>query len=310
MLVAEEVESVPETAPAWQRKASQINQARWFQILIVAVIVANAIIIGVNTFKLDSELAGWLMRVDVFFLTVFTVELIIRMAADGFNLRKFFGNGWNTFDFFVVAICFVPGISTSATALRIARLLRVSRLLRIMPDAKVLLRGLRRAAPPAFSLLALTVLFCYLYAVVGWMIFHGRTPPDMPDYFGNIGEAMLTLFELLTLEGWNSVLHDLRQVSGWALPYVISFLLIGTYIVVNLVVGIVITSLDETYKEHDREQRRLAHLRNGASDDPAETLVKIQELMELLEDQLERYHGIPDPDGDSAEATKAAARLL
>ncbi len=233
------------------------------------------------------------------------------MAAVGFDLKRFFSNKWNAFDFFVVAICFLPGISTSTSALRIVRLLRVSRLLRVMPDIGVLIRGLRRAAPPALSLAALTVLLCYLYAVVGWMLFGGKTPEGMHGYFDNIGEAMLTLFELLTLEGWNSVLHDLRQISGWALPYVISFLLIGTYIVVNLVVGIVITSLDEAYKERDKARQQAVLDAGGTLTSPETTIAELREMLTRLELQLEAHGQVPDeyPD-DDIDPRQAAARLL
>mgnify|MGYP000042913433 FL=1 len=155
-----------------------------------------------------------------------------------------------------------------------------------MPDSRVLLRGLRRAAGPALSLAALTVLLCYLYAVVGWMAFRDHGNADIPGYFDNIGEAMLTMFELLTLEGWNQTLHDLRQVSPFAVPYVISFLLIGTYIVVNLVVGIVINSLDEAYKERDHE-RALEYMATGGERAGVEaTINELRTVLDRLEAQL------------------------
>ncbi|NLI84157.1 MAG: ion transporter [Propionibacterium sp.] len=253
---------------------------------MIGAIVANAVIIGINTFTLDGWVSGVLMRLDWIFVTIFVIELVVRFAADGLDPRRFFRSSWNTFDFLVVAVCFIPGVSTSATALRVIRLLRVSRLLRIMPDSRVLLRGLRRAAGPALSLAALTVLLCYLYAVVGWMAFRDHGNADIPGYFDNIGEAMLTMFELLTLEGWNQTLHDLRQVSPFAVPYVISFLLIGTYIVVNLVVGIVINSLDEAYKERDHE-RALEYMATGGERAGVEaTINELRTVLDRLEAQL------------------------
>lgn len=286
-------------------------EARWFGRVTILVIIANAIVIGMSTFALAPQALRALNTIDSIFLGVFVVELILRIAADGFNLKKFFRNGWNAFDFFVVAICFVPGVSTSTSALRIVRLLRVSRLLRVMPDIQVLIRGLRRAAPPALSLAALTVLFCYLHAVIGWMLFAGKTPEGMHGYFDNIGEAMLTLFELLTLEGWNSVLHDLRQISGWALPFVISFLLIGTYIVVNLVVGIVITSLDEAYKERDRNRQQAELDAGGTLVSPEATIAELRDMLTRLELQLEAHAKVSDqyPD-EGIDPRQAAARLL
>lgn len=274
------------TATEPQRQLIALARSRLFHRATIAVIVANAVIIGASTFNLDTRFIRLANQIDSVFLGIFVIELLIRIAADGFNLRKFFSSGWNAFDFFVVAICFVPGVSTSTSALRIVRLLRVSRLLRAMPDIQVLMRGLRRAAPPALSLLALTILMCYLYAVVGWMLFGGRTPEGMRGYFDNVGEAMLTLFELLTLEGWNQTLHDLREVSPWALPFVVSFLLIGTYIVVNLVVGIVITSLDQAYEERDKAARQAELEAAGGAASIRATINQLREQLETLEMQL------------------------
>lgn len=281
--------------PRWQLRAAAIAQSKWFHRATILVIVANAIVIGAGTFTLRGGANRLADDIDSVFLGVFVVELVIRIAADGFRLRRFFANGWNIFDFFVVAICFVPGISTSTSALRIVRLLRVSRLLRSMPDIQVLMRGLRRAAPPAISLLALTVLMCYLYAIVGWMLFAGRTPEGMRGYFDNVGEAMLTLFELLTLEGWNQTLHDLRQVSPWALPFVVSFLLIGTYIVVNLVVGIVITSLDQAYEERDKAVREAELAAEGDAASIGATMHELRNQLEKLELQLKQVKQANQP---------------
>lgn len=275
------------------------------------VILANAVVIGLSTFTIGAGIDRVANTVDNFFLALFTVELVIRMAADGFDPRRFFRDGWNGFDFLVVALCFVPGISTSTSALRIVRLLRVSRLLRVMPDIQVLMRGLRRAAPPAMSLAALTILLCYLYAIVGWMLFGGRAPEGTPGYFDNVGVAMLTLFELLTLEGWNAILPDLRQISPWALPFVISFLLIGTYVVVNLVVGIVINSLDEAYQERDRARQAKALASGSEQASLEETIEQMRESLRRLEAQLKLTPADENPDDDIDPATVAiTARML
>ena len=241
-------ERIPE-APGWQASARRLVESAPFQNMIVAVIIVNAITIGIQTYDISENAQRVIEWVDRVFLAIFVVELLLRFAADGFRPQRFFRSGWNVFDFVVVAAAFVPGISSNSTVLRLVRLLRVARLLKMMPDVSVLFDGMRRAAGPAFSLVALTVLLCYLYAVVGVVLFGER----MPNYFGNVGEALLTLFTLLTLEGWNSVMYELREVSPAAIPYTISFILIGTYIVINLVVGVVITSLDEAYKK--RAQR-------------------------------------------------------
>ncbi|MDO5498600.1 MAG: ion transporter [Propionibacteriaceae bacterium] len=263
------------TSPVWQRQAYAVANARWFQTLVVAVIIANAIALGLQTYE---RVPGNLQRVadplDSLFLAFFVGELLIRLAAYRFRVLAFLRDPWNIFDTFVVVLGLLPIWQWNPTALRMVRLARIARLARVMPDFRVLVDGLRRAALPALSLLALTALLCYLYAVVGFMLF-GETAPQ---YFGNLGEGMLTLFTLLTLEGWNQIMYDLRAVSPWALPYVISFILLGTYVVINLVVGIVINSLETAYKMRDRD----------AADDVelADTINELQDVIDKLERKL------------------------
>ena len=261
---------------AWQRSARRLVESDAFQNTIVAVILANAITIGVQTYPIPGWVHTLLESADKVFLDVFVVELLLRLAADGFRLSRFFRSGWNVFDFLVVAAAFIPGVSRNGTVLRLVRLLRVARLIRRMPDITVLFDGMRRAAGPAFSLVALTVLLCYLYAVVGVVLFGAGAP----QYFGNVGEGLLTLFTLLTLEGWNSVMYDLRAVSPAAIPFSLSFVLIGTYIVINLVVGVVITSLDEAYRTRAQTE--------AAKHDVTETIHQLRTALDSLETKLEQ----------------------
>jgi len=262
----------------WQQTAERVADSRSFRGFIVAVIIANAITIGISSYSIAASLHRALAIIEDVFLAIFVIEMVIRLAAHRFNLVEFCRDPFRCFELVIVAACFLPFINSSVTLLRLVRVLRVSRLIRIMPDARVLLDGLRRAGPPALSLLALVGLLCYLYAAVGWMLFAHRTPEGMRGYFDNIGEGMLTLFELLTLEGWNQTLHDLREITPWALVFVISFLLIGTYIVVNLVVGIVITSLDDAYKRRDLDRD---------PDDLRRTVAELRGVIDRLEAQVE-----------------------
>lgn len=269
--------ALDDMSPTWQRKAYAVANAGWFQALVVAVIVANALALGLQTYeRAPGELQRIVDPLDSVFLGFFVVELLIRLAAYRFRIVDFLRDPWNVFDTFVILLGLFPVWHWNPTALRMVRLARIARLARVMPDFRVLVDGLRRAAMPALSLGALTALLCYMYAVVGYMLFHDTAP----QYFGNLGEGMLTLFTLLTLEGWNQVLYDLRDASPWALPYVISFILLGTYVVINLVVGIVINALETAYKERDRDQ--------AADPELADTINELQDLIDKLERKLAR----------------------
>lgn len=268
----------------WSQGAQRIAESKWFRGFIVVVIIANAVTIGVTTYSIPESWRAVLARVEDVFLAIFALEMLVRLAGFRFNLVDFLKDPFRAFEFIIVAVCFLPVVTSNVTMLRMVRILRVSRLIRVMPDARVLLDGMRRAGPPALSLGALIALMCFLWAAVGWMMFGHRTPEGMRGYFDNIGEGMLTLFELLTLEGWNQILHDLRQISPWAVIYVIVFLMVGTYVVVNLVVGIVINSLDDAYKRRDLDRD---------PDDLRHTVAELRNLLDKLEARVEKDSQAP-----------------
>lgn len=276
----------------WSGWAEVLSDSLWFRGFIVAVIIVNAITIGVSTYDISDGLRATLRAVEDVFLGIFIVEMLIRLAAFRFNLVEFCKDPFRAFELGVVAAFALPMVQGNVTLLRLVRVLRVSRLVAFMPDARVLTDGMRRAAPPALSLACLIGLLCFLWAAVGWMLFGHRTPPGMRGYFDNLGEGMLTLFELLTLEGWNQTLHDLREITPWALVYVISFLLIGTYIVVNLVVGIIVNSLDDAYKQRDLER------------DPDDVRQMVAEMRGILD----RLEARADALGAAEDAEKAPSR--
>ena len=155
-----------------------------FDAVILAVIVANAVVLGLQTYPdLVERYGNTLDLLNGVFLAVFVVELLLRIASYGRRPQDFFRNGWNVFDFFVVSAAFLPGVRESSTMLRLARLLRVVRVVRFLPDVRVLLVAVVRSLPPLFSLVTLTVLLLFVYGMVGWLLFADELPED----WGTIG---------------------------------------------------------------------------------------------------------------------------
>jgi voltage-gated sodium channel len=185
------------------------------------------------------------------------------------------------FDIVAVSASYLPGLGSNATALRLIRLLRVARLLSVVPDVGVLLDGIRRALRPAAGLVLLTGLLVYLYGIVGWSLFGAADPAR----WGNIGESCLTLFTLLTLEAWSDILADARAVSPWAVVYVLSFILVGTFVVLNLLIGVVITSLDEAHKHRRRD--------TDADGELGQALEAARDALDTLERQIAQRAGRP-----------------
>jgi voltage-gated sodium channel len=160
---------------------------------------------------------------------------------------------WNVFDFVVITAAFAPGLRQNATALRLVRLLRIVRIISVLPDARVLIRGMIRSLPPIASMAVLAVLLIYIYGLVGWILFH----TEGPGRWGNIGDAMLNLFVMLTLEQWPVYLREGMEIYSWSWIYFVSYVLLAGFLLINILIGIVIDAMEGARRE-DRAVRRAA----------------------------------------------------
>ena len=168
-----------------------------FNLSIFAVILANAAVLGLETYKgVVARLRRRAATLNDVFLGIFVVELAIRLTAFGSKPGGFFRSGWNVFDLLVVFASFAPGLRENAMLLRLARLARVLRIVRLLPDLRVLTIAIGRSIPGVASLAVLAVLVLFIYGMVGWTIFDDHKPRQ----YGTITKSMLTLFVTLTLE--------------------------------------------------------------------------------------------------------------
>lgn len=270
----------------------QIAESRVFQGFILAVIVANAVTLGIQTYDISSGLHSTLSTMDDVFLGIFVVEMTIRVAAFGKRPAQFFRNGWNVFDFVVVAAAFAPGLRENATLLRLVRLLRVVRLVTVLPDLRILVRALVRSVPPIMSLVVLTVMIMYVYGMVGWILFHEQDPEN----WGDIGQAMLSTFTMLTLENWPALLDAGLAIHSWSWIFFISYVLLASFLVINILIAIIINSMEEVRSAERAEERasRLAAHDSGDTETTtvAERLAALRTAIDDLEADLETS-GIP-----------------
>jgi voltage-gated sodium channel len=224
------------------RRCRQIVDSRWFDPLMLGVIVVNAIVLALETYPdVDEKIGAELNLANDVILGIFVVELAIRMTSYGRRQRDFFRSGWNVFDFVVVAASFTPGIRENAMLLRLVRLLRVVRAVRLLPDLRVLTVAVARSIPGVTSLAVLTLLLIYIYGMIGWAIFRDHDPAN----FANIGQSMITMFILLTLENLPVYIEMGQELSNWTLLFFISYVLIASFLIFNLFIGIVINSMEE-----------------------------------------------------------------
>jgi voltage-gated sodium channel len=210
------------------------------------------------------------------------LELAVRIASYWPRPQEFFRSGWNVFDFVIIAVAFVPGLSRSSTLLRLARLARVVRIVRLLPDLRLLVTAVLRSLPPLFSMALVTTLIIFVYGMVGWSLFGD----ELPEQWGNIGEAMLTLFVMLTLEDFPRLMEQGMEIYPWSWVYFVSFVLVAAFIIINVLIGIVLNSMEEA-----RELERRRALGIGEAPDVhlapvAERIAILRAALDELEDEL------------------------
>lgn len=247
-----------------------------FDLAIAAVIVINAIVLGLETFPSMMTLYGdALILANNVCYAIFVLELLLRFASYGRRPQDFFKNGWNVFDLIIIGGVWIPGVRENATLLRILRLARIARLLRFLPDARVLITTVVRSLPPLGSIVVLTFLILFLYGMVGWAMFGAALPAS----WGTITRAMLTLFVLLTLENFPTYLEEALTVTPWATVYFISYVLVAAFVIFNLLIGIIIGSMESA---REREALREAK-ESGVGGDAAARIHAIREALDALE---------------------------
>lgn len=255
----------------------QIADSRWFNHFILWVIIAAGVLVGIETYHQDdSPWRNTLESLDLLILLIFTAEFAIKIAAEGARPWNYFRDPWNVFDFTVVAVCWlahlVPSMNAGFVAvIRLARVLRVLRLVHALPQLKVLVNAMLKSIPSMGYVGMMLLLLYYIYGAMGVFLF-GKNDPL---HFGSLHTAMLTLFEISTLEGWVDILNVNMAgcndpVWGYgpetpclnpsaqptaAVIYFASFVLFGTMIILNLFIGVIMNAMDEVRAEHALEER-------------------------------------------------------
>ena len=220
-----------------------------FQMAILIVILINAALVGLETSgTLVARHRTLFAAANVLILVIFLAEIAIRILAHGRNLGAFIKDGWNLFDVAVIALSLVPGVGAFATVARVARVLRVARLVSLTPKLRLIVGTMMRSIPSLTHVSLLLSLLLYIYAVIGVNLFGAHDP----THWGGLGQALLTLFQMLTLEGWVEIQAVSLQRFPYAWLYYGSFVIVAVFVVVNLFIAVVLNNLDEI-REEDRQ---------------------------------------------------------
>jgi voltage-gated sodium channel len=291
----------------------RIAGARRFQLFIFGVILLNAVVLGLDTYEsIHEEWGDTLFILNEVFLGIYIVEILIRIAAHGTRPQDYFKSGWNVFDFIVVFAVFIPGVRENALILRIVRLLRIVRIISVLPELRVLISGMVRAVRPIGAMAAMTMVLLFVYGMIGVKIFS----EELPERWGDVGTAMLTLFTVLTLEGWNEILFDAQEVTQYAWVFLVSFVLFASFLVINVLIAIIITAVEEAREAELAEEieERIQEVAAGEREpDPVADLIDrvgdmrrgLQEIeLELGVLDLRAKGAAKDPDEPPSTVTR------
>lgn len=288
---------------------ARISDSTAFAVVAFCLIMANAAVLGVETYAGASR--TWhaeLRAAETFFLVAFSGEIVIRAAAFGRRPGVFFRDGWNVFDLLVVVAAFVPVIRENATILRLLRLARVLRAVRMFPQVRLILTAAWKSLPGALSFLVVGALVLYMYAMLGWILF----ADTMPEHYGSLGRACLTLFFLMALDGLGDMVREGLEVSRWTALYFGSYVLVTSFLLVNLLIGVVITSLEDARASHHasapEETAERPASAGGATEDVTEDVTEPDRDRTECADQEEIRRRIADLRAalDALESTMAS----
>ncbi|MDZ4724180.1 MAG: ion transporter [candidate division Zixibacteria bacterium] len=228
---------------------SRIANSTFFDRFTLGLIIVSSIVIGLLSYPQVVAAAGsWLMPLETIILWLFVLEMVIRIGALWPRSWRYLASGWNIFDLLIVIASVLPVHSEAASVFRLIRVLRALRLLKAVPGLQVVVRGMIKSVGSLGYVSLILCIHFYIYGLAGIKLFGVMDP----IHFGSLSEVFLTLFQVVTLEGWVDVMRGLIAAGASQLVagiYFVSFILIGTMVIMNLVIGVIINNMMESQKE-------------------------------------------------------------
>ncbi|MFC4324306.1 ion transporter [Litchfieldia salsa] len=255
--------------------SAAVNSQR-FNHFITALIIFNSILIGLETYPsiyLPNKNVFFIL--DLIILFIFTIEIILKIFVDG---KHFFKNGWNIFDFSIIAGSIILYNTPFVGVLRIFRVLRALRTITSVPSLRRIVSALFMAIPTIGSVILLMFIIFYVYAVIGTAFFSEIEP----EYFGSLELTFITLFQIFTLESWASgVFRPIFAEIQWSWLYFVSFIIIATFIMINLIVGEIVNNAQKISEEVEKDTSEI-------KDDTVE-IKELRKEVKELKDLLKQH---------------------
>ncbi|WP_063379568.1 ion transporter [Pseudoalteromonas luteoviolacea] len=251
-------------------KLTSLVEAKTFQNFLIAVILFNAVTLGLETTQFGKDNATILHKIDLVILLIFTLELVLKLIVYRF---KFFKSGWNCFDFIIVAIAWVPA-GGALSVLRAFRILRVLRLFSVVPQMRRVIGALGHSLPGMASVIGVLGIVFYVSAVLTTKLFGQHPDPNMQEWFGSIGASAYTLFQVMTLESWSmGIVRPTMELFPQSWLFFVPFIIITSFAVLNLFIGIIVDAMQIMHDEEGKPEQALA---------TKEDILRVEEKLDAL----------------------------
>jgi voltage-gated sodium channel len=266
--------------------ARKITKNKAFNVFIFVLILLSAIIIGIETYSgIALKNRSVLTFLDNVIISCFALEIVLKIVSKGKKPWDFFLDPWNVFDFLIVAICLIPAGDTHFfAAFRILRVLRILRMITALPKLRLLIGALIKSIPSMGYIILLIAILFYIYAIAGVFVFGASDP----QHFGDLHHTLVTLFKVLTLEGWTEIMNthiygpvsngNMQIISVWPFLYFASFILIGAMIIMNLFIGVIMNSMQESQNDLSQELKEIKFQDVKSEELYAHLITRIDEL--------------------------------
>lgn len=262
-------------SPANNSALTRFVESKGFQHFLIALILFNAITLGLETSDFGKENSDILQIIDTTILVIFTLELLLKLIV---YRMSFFRSGWNWFDFIIVAISWVP-TSGALSVLRAFRILRVLRLLSVVPQMRRVIGALMHSLPGMASVVGVLSIIFYVSAVLATKIFGSHSDANMQEWFGSIGASAYTLFQVMTLESWSmGIVRPTMELYPLSWVFFVPFIIITSFAVLNLFIGIIVDAMQVMHEEEEKPKQTIA-----TKEDMLILETKIDELSLLLQ---------------------------
>lgn len=257
----------------WLGKIQAVLETARFQKIMIAIIVFNAITLGLETSQTVMDVAGGLLvAVDRTVLAIFVVELAAKIAV---YRTRFHQDPWNVFDFVVVGIALLPATG-SLSVLRALRILRVLRLVSAVPSMRRVVTALLHALPGMGSIVALLSLVFYVFSVMATKLFGA----SFPEWFATVGSSAYSLFQIMTLESWSmGIVRPVMEQYPLAWTFFLPFIVLTSFAVLNLFIGIIVDAMQSQQQaEHQAEREAGEAMAHQGQEDRAAILAELRAL--------------------------------